>query len=144
MPEQNVPYDQVIFQYVKNYYAMTTDSSMIQALRMPPGTPVSNLDDAGVEGARATGAELLLRLFELHEDEVEYYSTLDPRHAQDYRQDINLNIELNKSMIDLLRIYDTESEMIEQLQKRLDASQELFELKEDEFRSRRIGLSADF
>ena len=47
-------------------------------------------------------------------------------------------------MIDLLRIYDPESEMIEQLQKRLDASQELFELKEDEFRSRRIGLSADF
>ncbi|MGC6531545.1 MAG: DUF2723 domain-containing protein [Flavobacteriales bacterium] len=145
MPEKNVPYDQVIFQYVKNYYAMTTDSSMIRALGMPPGTPVSNLDGAGVEDARATGAELLLRLFELQEDEVEYYSTLDAQYAMEYRQDMkNLNIDINKSMIDVLRIYDPQSELIEQLQERLDASQELFELKEDEFRGRRIGLPADF
>ena len=86
----------------------------------------------------------MLRLFELQEDEVEYYSTLDAQYAMEYRQDMNLNIELNKSMIDLLRIYDPQSELIEQLQERLDASQELFDLKEDEFRGRRIGLPADF
>jgi hypothetical protein len=144
MPEKNVPYDQVIFQYVKNYYAMTVDSMLIDSLRLPPGTPVTNLSPEEVEQARQSGEKLLTRLFDLQEDELEYYNTLEPRFARAYRQNMSLNLELNQSMIDVLRIYDPKSPLIEQLQQRLDDQKEIFDMKEDEIRGRRIGDPVEF
>ena len=141
MPEHNVPYDQIIFQYVKNYYAMTVDST---TLGMPPGTPPSNLSAEAFEEARETGASLLLRLFELQEDELEYYATLDANHSMQWRQHMNLNLDLNQSMIDVLRIYDPTSPLIDSLQTRLEEQVDLFEGQEEKMRGTRSSGPFEF
>lgn len=143
MPEHNVPYDQVMFQFVKNYYAMTVDTAVVNY----PGVVQTSLSSEQVADVKVQAEELLNRLFDLQEDEVEFYETLDPQHALDYRSQMDLNLDLNQSMIDVLSVFDPENPLISELEERMAFQTELFDAKESEIErwlGRRSGSPGDF
>lgn len=133
-PEENVPYDNVIIPLVQNYYIMAIPDSLL------PESIANNLSKAQRDSARTTGRTLANRLMEIHEDEMEYFMSLEPEFASKLASEFERQLRVDRQMVGFIEIYAPYDDNSAKLSARLNAMDSLFVKKMievDEFRRKK-------
>lgn len=116
MPEKNVPYDRVMLPTIEGLF------------------------EAGDSIAAGKLAE---RLFSITEDELQYYSTLEPDFAASLFDEYDLKLTVNSRIEQVVRFFMPDSDLAKELGERLDAQLQEFEMKQNEMKSRKRSRPAD-
>ncbi len=118
MPERNVPFDRFLVPIIEGYYKI---------------------------GENDKANALALRLFDIYEDEFNYFSTLDPEWLIQMQQDFQLSYAIMQRLnVYASRIYPQDAEIREQFKDRFDAVDRAFEGKIQELESARSGAPMKF
>jgi hypothetical protein len=116
MPEKNVPYDRVLLPTVEMFYQL---------------------------GDSVKGGELAERLFEIFEDDVEYWLTLEPEFALSLDEEYQIKMTVNSRIIQVINFFDPTSELAKELGERMETLSKKFDDKQDLMRTRRKGAPAE-
>lgn len=123
-PEKNVPYDRVMLPVAENYWALGPRDT----LGFPPGYETV-LTEEQQKRAQQSGKDLSLRLFEIFEDDIEYFFSLEPEFAAKYVDDMEIKLSVNNRITLLYQFYAPEDDMVFELSERLDSLTTQFEAK---------------
>jgi hypothetical protein len=122
-PEKNVPYDNVMIPLIQNYYILAIPDSLL------PDNIAKNLSSEKRDQARETGRSLANRLMELHEDEIEYFESLEPKFASKYATEFERQLRVDRQMVSFIDIYAPYDAESKKLGARLDSLDAIFEAK---------------
>lgn len=125
-PEKNVPFDRVMLPVAESLMALTQEDST-RAATMP-------LSPGEEQEALKLGTELSERLFTLFEDEIEYYLSLDGKFFEDATEDLSLMYSVNNRILQVVRTYQPDNPLVEELEERMDMIDKAIERKENELR----------
>lgn len=125
-PEKNVPYDRVMLPVAETLNALARlDTSRDVTDQLSPERRAQ---------ARKLGEDLSERLFDIFEDDMYYYLSLEQRFFTEVLDDLSLLYQVNQRILQALRVYNPESELIEKLEERLDEMDRALEEKESDLR----------
>jgi len=105
MPEKNAPYDRVLLPMIENYYKA---------------------------GQPEKATKLSERLFELMESELNYFNSLEPKHAMNVLEPMSIHVQVCGNLEQFARFYDGGSEHATSLTERFDRMLQDFEEKNQE------------
>ena len=127
-PEHNVPYDRVIPGFMDSYLKLTLSDSIRDL----------GLTAEEKEQAKVAAEELASRMFEINEQEIEYYMSLEPEFAEEIQSNVELyRFGVNDQILQLLEIYLPESELIDELTERHLQMEENLTNKRSEIQQRK-------
>ncbi len=121
-PEKNVPYDRVLLPVAESLISLSVSDTSRQLSN--PLSPEGRLI------ALKEGKQLNNRLFTLFEDEIEYYLSLDASHFDAVTDDLSLMYQVNQRIYQMMRIYQPDDPMTEELQLRIDSIDQAIDRKE--------------
>lgn len=128
MPEKNIPYDRVMLALVDSYLKLGMSDSLIN----------TNLSQEDKQIAKLHGEKIAVRLFEILEEDLNYYMSLDNNFAsviQKSKEDIDLGTMHN--IAQMLSTYFPESESLESVLERYDEIQNRMEDKKEDIKNLR-------
>lgn len=116
MPEKNVPYDRVMLPTIEMLYQL---------------------------GDSIAAGKLAERLFEINEDEVEYWLTLEPQFALSVDGEYQIKMTVNSRLEQVVNFFDPTSDLAKELRGRLEDLSKKFDDKQELMRNRKRGSPAD-
>ncbi|NNE55901.1 MAG: hypothetical protein HKN32_07770, partial [Flavobacteriales bacterium] len=128
-PEVNVPYDRVMLPIIENYWALGPRDTTGMNLSPDLQELKTALSPEQQEYAQEMGKELTNRLFEIFEDELEYFFSLENQFAAQYANEMELKLSVNRRLTMLYGFYAPEDEMGINLATKLDSLTTRFEKK---------------
>ena len=123
-PEVNVPYDRVMLPIAENFWSLGPRDT----LGFPPGYE-SELSEELQKEAQAEGKRISVRLFDIFEEDVEYFLSLEPKFASKYVDDMEIKMSVNNRLTLLYQFYAPDDEVGYELAQRLDSLSTQFEAK---------------
>ncbi len=125
-PEKNVPYDRVLMPVAETLMLLSaTDASRTVN---EPLTPKQRAE------ALSSGEALTLRLFELFEQDMYYYLSLEERFFNQTLDDLFFLYQDNGRLLQMVERYNPKSSIKEKMRERLEAIDAAIEAKEQELR----------
>ncbi|MCB0761054.1 MAG: DUF2723 domain-containing protein [Flavobacteriales bacterium] len=131
MPEKNVPYDRVMLPIIESFFALgPLDTTLVPQAKNSKLSPELQLE------AQEMGKIVSTRLFELFEQDLEYFSSLEPEFAIIHAEDMDLKLSVSERLVRLYNFYLPGSEETQNLITRFEAMNELYNKKVDEINNR--------
>jgi tetratricopeptide (TPR) repeat protein len=125
-PEKNVPYDRVLMPVAETLMLLAaTDTSRTAS------EPLSAEQKAQ---ALASGEALTLRLFELFEQDMYYYLSLEERFFNQTLDDLSILYQVNGRLLQIVERYNPNSTIKDEMRERLEAIDSAIEAKEQALR----------
>lgn len=125
-PEKNLPYDRVMLPVAETLMALGMEDTTSTATEV--------LSAAERQEALDLGAELGDRLFELFEDEMYYFLSLEEPYFSATTDDLSLYYQVNQRILDVMKASGVDSARIEDLEGRFDDMDAAIERRERELR----------
>lgn len=123
-PEKNVPYDRVMMPVAETLNMLAKEDTTRR-----PIDPLSN--EERLE-AQQLGENLSARLFELFEDDMYYYLSLEEQFFSQVVDELSILYQVNQRLIQNLAINNPKSALVEELRDRLDQLDRAIEQKEQD------------
>jgi hypothetical protein len=123
-PEINVPYDRVMLPIAENFWRLGPRDT----LGLPPGYETALSEELQKE-AQAEGKRISTRLFDIFEDDLEYFFSLEPEFAAKYVNDMEIKMSVNNRITLLYQFYAPDDDFGYELSERLDSLATQFEYK---------------
>lgn len=101
MPEKNVPYDRILLPIIEAYLE------------------VGELDK---------GKALAQRLFDINEDNLNYYHSLEARFASQMSDDAQMMLSVNNRLEQVITFYAPDDELSKELKQRMEVQMDLFQM----------------
>ncbi len=125
-PEKNVPYDRVMLPVAETLNAL----GRVDTTR----STVEPLNEQQRAEAAQLGETLTLRLFDIFEDEMFYFLSLEERFFVQTVDQLSLLYQINSRLTQALEVYNPGSEALRSMKERLDAIDRAIEEKERSLR----------
>ena len=125
-PEKNVPYDRVLMPVAETLMLLAaTDTSRTATEPLSPEQKAQAL---------ASGEALTLRLFELFEQDMYYYLSLEERFFSQTLDDLSILYQVNGRLLQIVERYNPDSAIKDEMRERLEAIDSAIEAKEQSMR----------
>jgi hypothetical protein len=131
MPEVNVPYDRVMLPIIESLYALGPMDTSVVAQPKP-----SNLSLEKQMEAQRLGAKVGDRLFALFEDDLDYFSSLEPEYAIQIASDIELKLSVSERLVRINNFYKPNDPETAKMIERLEAMNDLYNEMVDQINAR--------
>lgn len=126
-PEKNVPFDRVLLPVAEAFMSLGEPDTT--GVTVEPLTP----EERAI--AVKQGSDLGERLFEIFEDEMYYYMSLEEPFFSQTLDDLSLYYQVNSRIVQVMQVYNPNDPRIEDLRDRLDKVDAAIEAKEQAMRS---------